>query len=191
MANVLFEFIKNDLHRMDEYENKRCLFWRVYISKPGFRYLMTYRICKYIRSRAILKHTLFYLYRTILHFQSVRFNIDIPLSMEIGPGFRVDHFGGIWLSQKTVIGRNCSISGNVAFGFIPRGINEGVPVSIGDNVYIGPGAKLLGKISVGNNVVIGANSVVTKSIPDNVTVFGVPARIVSHEGSDGYINNKV
>ena len=54
---------------------------------------------------------------------------------------------------------------------------------IGDNCFIGPGAKLFGRISIGNNVAIGANSVVNKSFPDNVTIAGVPAKIVNHKGT--------
>ena len=58
---------------------------------------------------------------------------------------------------------------------------------IGDNVYIGPGAKLFGKINIGNNVAIGTNAVVNKDVPDSVTVGGVPAKIINHKGSEGLI----
>jgi len=58
-------------------------------------------------------------------------------------------------------------------------------------VYIGPGAKVIGAITVGNNVVIGANAVVSRDIPDNAVVAGVPAEIISMKGSVGYIRNKI
>ncbi len=59
--------------------------------------------------------------------------------------------------------------------------------TIGDNVYIAPGVKVFGKIKIGDNVAIGANCVVTKDIPDNAVVVGIPGRIISNEGSGGYI----
>lgn len=182
--------IKNDLRRLSDVQNTNFLFIKSYWFSPGFRYLLTYRICYSLKRNKIYLF-FYYFFRIILHLQGIKYSMDIPLSMEIGPGFRIDHFGGIWLSPGTKIGKNCSISSNVVMGYIPRGINEGVPISIGDNVYIGPGAKILGSVTIGNDVVIGANTVVTKSIPDGVTVFGIPGRIIAHEGSENYINNKV
>ncbi len=67
-----------------------------------------------------------------------------------------------------------------------RGSKSGVP-KIGDQVFIEPGVKMFGKIVVGNNVAIGANAVVTKNLPDNVVALGVPAKIISHKGSQDYI----
>ncbi|WP_260267260.1 serine O-acetyltransferase [Pediococcus parvulus] len=65
-------------------------------------------------------------------------------------------------------------------------VSDNTPI-IGDNVYIGPGAKLFGKIHIGNNCAIGANAVVNKNVPDNVTVAGIPAKIINHRGSKGLI----
>ena len=69
-----------------------------------------------------------------------------------------------------------------------RGPKEGCP-TIGDNVYIGPGAKLFGRISIGDNAAIGANAVVTGDMPDSAVAVGVPAKAVSSSGSSGYVNN--
>ncbi|CRH89995.1 Serine acetyltransferase [Chlamydia trachomatis] len=76
------------------------------------------------------------------------------------------------IHKKAKIGKNCVISQNVTIG------SKGPLPIIGDNVYIAPGSKCIGG-QIGNNVVIGANSVVTKEIPDNCVVAGVPAKIVS------------
>jgi len=86
-----------------------------------------------------------------------------------------------------VIGKNCNISHQVTLGIANRGTHKGVPI-IGDNVYIGPGAKIIGDINIGNNVAIGANCVVTKDVPDNAVVVGVPGKVISYEGSMGYVN---
>ena len=71
-----------------------------------------------------------------------------------------------------------------------RGKHKGCPV-IGNEVYIGPGAKIVGNVTIGNNVAIGANAVVTSDIPNNACVGGVPAKIISMNGAEGYVNRKV
>jgi serine O-acetyltransferase len=75
----------------------------------------------------------------------------------------------------------------VTIGQSNRGKRKGCP-TIGNEVYIGPGAKIFGNIKIGNNVAIGANSVVTRDIPDNAVVVGIPGNVISYNGSDGYIN---
>jgi serine O-acetyltransferase len=85
-----------------------------------------------------------------------------------------------------VIGDNCNISQGVTIGEANRGPRKGTPV-IGNNVYIGPGAKIIGAVHIGNNVAVGANCVVTRDVPDGAVVVGVPGRVISYEGSKGYI----
>ncbi|MEI2771018.1 MAG: DapH/DapD/GlmU-related protein [Nitrosomonas ureae] len=104
--------------------------------------------------------------------------ISLPASAKIGPGFYIGHFGGIFLHSDAVLGRNCSIGPGVMIG--ARGLGrKGVPI-IGDNVYIGVGAKVLGPIRIGNNVRIGANTVVLTDVPDGATVVGTSSRIVKN-----------
>ena len=93
----------------------------------------------------------------------------------------------IVVHERSAIGKNCNISHGVTIGIMNRGSKAGVPI-IGDNVYIGPGAKIMGNIKVGDNAAIGANAVVTKNVPDNAVVVGVPAKVISYDGSEGYIN---
>jgi serine O-acetyltransferase len=113
--------------------------------------------------------------------------ISIPYQTAIGSGFCIVHLGGIVINSGSIIGKNCNISHDVTLGQSNRGKNKGHPI-LGDNVYIGPGAKIVGAVKIGNNVAIGANCVVTKDIPDNSVVVGVPGRVVSQEGSEGYVN---
>jgi len=91
------------------------------------------------------------------------------------------------ISPKAIIGNNCNLSCGVVIGETFRGKRRGVPV-IGDKVYIAPGAKVIGGVTIGDNVAIGTNCVVTKDIPDNAVVIGVPGRIISYDGSIGYIS---
>ena len=112
--------------------------------------------------------------------------ISIPASAQIGKSFYIGHFGGIILNAKTIIGDNCNISQGVTIGISGLDENRGVPV-IGNNVYVGANAVLAGKISIGNDVLIGACSLVNKSFPDFSIIGGVPAKIISDKGSIGYI----
>jgi serine O-acetyltransferase len=97
----------------------------------------------------------------------ILWGIEIQYSARIGAGLYIGHFGGITISGEAVIGKFCNISQNVTIGISGQGDKRGVPI-IGDHVYIAPGARLFGKISIGNNVKIGANAVIHKDVPDNV-----------------------
>lgn len=95
-------------------------------------------------------------------------NNHYPLGTEIGGGLRLPHNMGIVISGSAVIGNNCEILHQVTIG-----VDEtGRAPRIGNNVFIGAGAKIIGDVKVGDNVKIGANAVVTKNVPDNVTAVG-------------------
>jgi serine O-acetyltransferase len=93
---------------------------------------------------------------------------------------------GIFISTGEM-GENCTVQQGVTIGAIRpnRWAGKPRPPTLGNNVYLGAGAKVLGDVKVGDNVVVGANSVVLTDIPENVTVMGIPARIVSrHAATD-------
>lgn len=145
------------------------------------------RFCAYMRQQPVLR-IFFPIAWLINRHQQIRFGIGISYKTSIGPGLYIGHEGGIVVSELAVIGKNCNLSHQVTIGVSRRGQRAGVPV-IGDNVYIGPGAKLFGAIVVGDNAAIGANCVVTRDVPENGVVVGVPGQVISYEGSQGYINN--
>jgi serine O-acetyltransferase len=99
---------------------------------------------------------------------------DIPLNTTIGGGLMIPHPNGIVIHANAVIGPNCLIFQQVTIG---SRVGEAAPV-IGGHVDIGAGAKLLGNITIGDNVQIGANSVVLHDIPAGKTAVGIPARLV-------------
>ena len=105
----------------------------------------------------------------------------------MGAGLYIGHFGGIHVNEGAVIGNNCNIQQDVTLGKANRGKKAGAPV-IGNNVFIGAGAKIIGRIHVGDGAAVGANAVVTKDVPAGAAVAGVPARVVSEQGSEGYVN---
>ncbi|EGW41099.1 bacterial transferase hexapeptide family protein [Desulfosporosinus sp. OT] len=112
---------------------------------------------------------------------STNLGFTIPRHV-FGPGLSIAHWGSIVVHPDVRVGKNCRIHSAVNIGVF----NEKCPI-IGDNVYIAPGAKLFGGIIIGNNVTIGANAVVNKDVPSNVTVGGIPAKIISENNSSGLI----
>lgn len=108
---------------------------------------------------------------------------DIPVNINIPESTVFPHdICGIYISHGAVIGENCTIFQQVTIGSntIPKHKRNGSPI-IGDSVYIGAGAKIIGKCKVGNNVRIGANCVVTEDIPENATVVLNKPRILFNE----------
>lgn len=126
--------------------------------------------------------------RIMLRHYMIKFGIGISFRGQIGPGLYIGHFGGVIVSSQAKIGANCNLSQDVTIGVSRRGSNQGAP-TVGDNVYFGPGSRVFGAVTIGNNVAVGANCVVTKDVPADAVVVGVPAKVISHQGSAGYINH--
>jgi serine O-acetyltransferase len=103
--------------------------------------------------------------------------ITIGASANIGRRLTIEHHGGIVIHGATRMGNDCMIRHGVTIGNSGRSDPFGAP-DIGDRVEIGAGAKILGRIRIGNDAIIGANAVVTRDVPENAVVGGVPARII-------------
>lgn len=149
---------------------------------------MSYRMGRWIQknvSLPILRPALKIMHVTFSKIVDLLFIGEISLEAEIGKGFYIGHYGSIWIGPVTM-GDYCNVSQEVTIGIGGKGKGRGVP-EIGNYVYVGPGAKVFGKIKIGNNVAIGANAVVSKNVADNAVMVGNPARIVGHEGSEGLI----
>lgn len=95
--------------------------------------------------------------------------------VQIGPGLRIHHFGGIFIHNNVQIGRNCTLRQGVTLG--NRHPGGGVP-SVGDDVEFGAYAQVLGAVKIGNRAKIGAMAVVVRDVPEGATVVGIPARVV-------------
>jgi serine O-acetyltransferase len=144
------------------------------------------RTCAYLHTHAIFRFLFFPFARLILRYYEYRFRIRIPYQTQIGSGLYISRATGIVINPHTVIGRNCNIFGQVTLGGAGREAGKGQPV-IGDNVHIGPRAKVIGVVRVGNHVVISADCVVSEDIPDASVVFGNPGRAVPLDESAVYI----
>ncbi|MBU8933255.1 MAG: serine O-acetyltransferase [candidate division Zixibacteria bacterium] len=109
--------------------------------------------------------------------------LEIHPGASIGSGFFVDHGAGVVIGETTIIGKNCVLFHNVTLGGTGKHTDKRHP-TLGDNVFIGTAATLLGPITVGHNVKIGANSfIVMCDVPSNSTVAGTPARIIKKNGT--------
>lgn len=146
-----------------------------FFSSKGYAAVRYYRISNllYKKGHKILAH--------LVHNISVKSTgADISEAASIGNNFYVPHPVGIVIGGAAHIGKNCSMMSCVTIGATDV-VRGGGAIYIGDNVYFGSGAKLVGNFTVGNNVNIGANAVVLDEIPDNCTVVGVPARVIKKE----------
>lgn len=113
------------------------------------------------------------------------------LKLDIGPGLYMGHVHGITLNPKVKIGKNCNIHKGVTIGQENRGKRKGVPV-IGDEVWIGINATIVGNVHIGNDVLIAPGAYINFDVPDHSFVVGNPG-VIRHavHATDGYINRKV
>nr|MDD6335221.1 serine O-acetyltransferase [bacterium] len=139
---------------------------------PGYKAIRRYRLAH----RLWLKG-----YRTLARYMMARVlqktGIDIHPGAEIGEGFFIDHGSGVVIGETSIIGKNVTIYQGVTLGGTGKHTGKRHP-TIGDNVVIGAGAKVLGPFTVGNGSKIGAGAVVLREVPPNCTVVGNPGRIV-------------
>lgn len=151
---------------------------------PGLHAVIVYRLGHWLIGRNILvKLLLGPIYVLLSWLVRVQWGIQISRRATIGEGLKIQHFGLVIVSSDAVLGRNVSLAHDVTIGSGGSGEKSGVPV-VGDNVYIAPGARLFGKIRIGDNVKIGANAVVYKDIPDNAVVAAAPGfAILSYKGN--------
>jgi serine O-acetyltransferase len=112
--------------------------------------------------------------------------ISLPPQGEIGEGLYIGHYGSIIVSPASRIGHNCSLAQNVTVGLAGTGEHRGAPV-IGNRVFVGAHSIIVGRITVGDDAVICAGSVVMRSVPARAVVMGNPARVVSYDGSFDYV----
>jgi len=154
---------------------------------PGIKFSIIFRLCQHYRYKNRL---LFYFYFLWLRRIKYKYGFDISYRTQIGKGLYIGHFGGIVIHGDTIIGENCTLSQGLTIGILNRGSKAGIP-KIGDRVFIGPSAVILGGISVGNDVLIGANAVVSFDVPDSSVVAAPASQIISAKGSEGYIGNPV
>lgn len=151
-----------------------------------WKYEIALRKCEYYANSSGVPCKFFRMYYRYKMFRlGTKCNFSISINC-VGKGLSLAHIGPVIISSAARIGENCRIHVGVNIGTAAG--TTGQAPTIGNNVYIGPGAKLFGPIIIGNGVAVGANAVVNKSFEDNgISIAGVPAKVINHTGSEGML----
>ncbi|WP_268035271.1 serine O-acetyltransferase [Algoriphagus sp. PAP.12] len=183
---MIFKRVRSDLFRCSGKIDYKSFCFRLLFDK-GFKFIFFFRYSSKFKRTTPLGFILYFFYKRY----SVKYGFQIPTSVVVGPGLSLPHFGGIVINSKAKIGSNCNILQGVTIGNVKNGKKKGTPV-IGNNVFLGPNAVIVGGISVGNNVLVSGNSFITENVPDNSLVFGNPARILVKDfPSLPYLHNSI
>jgi len=184
----LCRLLAADQYRYEAGTGKRD-FISLLLKESGFRFTVVMRLCAFLRANRFSRYGVYHVCLLLHRRMQVKYGAYIEYSIPIGPGLCLGHLNSIVVNTHSVIGANCTLSHGVTLGQThARSKHPGVPV-IGDRVYLGCGAKILGGIRLGHDVVVAPNAVVTKDVPDSAVVGGIPAKILSLEGSHGYVSN--
>lgn len=181
-----FGLILSDYNKAKRYGGN---FVTIVFFTQGFWAIFQYRIASAIFSSVKiigLRQVLLFLCLCWQKIIEICTGISIPASASIGHSFYIGHFGGIILNAKSVIGNNCNISQGVTIGISGQNENRGVPV-IGNNVYIGANTVVAGKIYVHDNALLGACSLISTNVAESAVMLGVPAVQISSKSSKGYL----
>lgn len=156
--------------------------WLNIFGRHNLRYMYFFRMAQRIPSL---------LTRVILLRMGRKFGLEISTSQQIGPGLYPGHPYNITVAEGTVMGRNVNIHKNVTIGRENRGKRIGAPI-IGDNVYLGINASVVGNIHIGNDVIIAPNAFVNFNVPDHSVLIGNPGVIYSkNDATRDYVNYRV
>ncbi len=148
----------------------------IYFLYPGLKAIRLHRLANWFYN-----HKMFFMARWISQYASKRTGIEIHPAVQIGKRFFIDHGTGVVIGETAVIGDDVTIYQGVTLGGTGKDTGKRHP-TIGNNVMIGAGAKVLGPLEIGDNSRIAAGAVVLHDIPQNSTAVGVPARVVKKDG---------
>lgn len=171
------QYIKLDLEKINgKFSVSKMI--KTLMFEPGYKYIFWMRLTQCFWRKRGLYLILFVICRFILKHYSYKFGFDISYRADIGSGFSISHHGYIIIRAAAKIGKNCWVRPGLCIG--KKSVeDDSYGAIIGDNVQIGVGVGIFGNVKIGNNVSIGANSVIVKDVPDNSVIAGVPGKIIS------------
>ncbi len=172
----LLKRITEDLHAVFERDPAATSRWEVLLSYSGFHALLAYRLAHWLwkKNIPIIPRLISQLARWLT-------GIEIHPGAQIGRGFFIDHGMGVVIGETAVIGDFVTLFQGVTLGGTGKDRGKRHP-TLGNHVVVGAGAKVLGDITIGDFVKVGANSVVLRSVPSNSTVIGIPGRVIKTIG---------
>jgi serine O-acetyltransferase len=172
----MFKRLKEEINAIKKRDPAAKSSFEVWFTYSGFHAVRDYRIAHWF-----YKHGFFLIARIISQRSRHKTGIEIHPGAKIGKGLFIDHGMGVVIGETAEIGDNCIIYQGVPLGGTGKDTGKRHP-TIGNNVFIGAGAKVLGPFTIGDNCKIAANAVVLHEVPPNCTAVGVPARIVKRDG---------
>ena len=172
----MFDRIREDVACVKERDPAARSFFEIYFLYPGLRAIRMHRVANWF-----YRHKFFFMARFVSQRAVRKTGIEIHPAATIGRRFFIDHGTGVVIGETTIIGDDVTIYQGVTLGGTGKDTGKRHP-TIGNNVVIGSGAKVLGPFKVGDNSKIAAGAVVLEEIPPNSTAVGVPARVVKQDG---------
>ncbi|HKO31986.1 MAG TPA: serine O-acetyltransferase [Nitrospiraceae bacterium] len=173
---MVLKAIREDLRAVFDRDPAATSWLEVVLTYAGFHAVLAYRVSHWLKT-----HRVPFLPRFISQAARILTGIEIHPSATIGSGFFIDHGMGVVIGETAEIGNYVTLFQGVTLGGTGKERGKRHP-TLGSHVVVGAGAKILGGITVGDNVKIGANSVVLKNVSANSTVIGVPARVIKTQG---------
>ena len=172
----MFKQIREDIACVKARDPAARSFFEIYFLYPGLRAIRLHRL-----ANRFYRHKFYFIARWISQYASKKTGIEIHPAVKIGKRFFIDHGTGVVIGETTEIGDDVTIYQGVTLGGTGKDVGKRHP-TVGNNVMIGAGAKVLGPIKIGDNTKIAAGSVVLHEIPANSTAVGTPARVVKQDG---------
>jgi serine O-acetyltransferase len=180
--------IRSDINRLRRYGSKESTL-RLLLTNQGLWACLCYRVGHELQKKRfppVVRHLVMGVFHLWWKWVEMATGISISPDCTIGPGLYIGHFGQIILHPDVVMGMDCNLSQGVTLGLAEKDGTWGVP-TVGDRVYIAPGAKIVGPIHLASGTVVGANAVVIADTETDATVVGIPARMVNRNGSGDFI----
>ena len=168
--------VKDDVRAVRERDPAARSDAEVLLLYPGFHALMAYRV-----SHALHEKEHYFAARAVSQAARCVTGIEIHPGATIGKGLVIDHGMGVVIGETAEIGDNCTLYQGVTLGGTGKDVGKRHP-TLGDNVLVGSGAKVLGPFKIGSGAKIASNAVVLEEIPENATAVGIPAKVVRRKG---------
>jgi serine O-acetyltransferase len=172
----VFDKLRDDIRSIKERDPAARSNFEVLFLYSGLHALMAYRV-----SHWLFLHKRFIMARWVSQNAKFTTGIEIHPGAKIGKGLFIDHGMGVIIGETAEIGDNCTIYQGVTLGGTGKDKGKRHP-TLGNNVMVGAGAKILGPFKVGDNAKVGSNALVLSEVPANATAVGVPARVVRING---------
>ncbi len=171
----MFKQINDDIEYILENDPAARSKIEVFFLYPSVHALISHRIAHFF-----YRHKMFFIARLISQINRFITGIEIHPGAKIGSAILIDHGMGVVIGETAVIGNRVTIYHGTTLGGTGKETGKRHP-TVGNDVVIGAGAKVLGPITIGDNSKIGANSVVLKNVPENSTVVGIPGKIINNK----------